>query len=263
MTLITEKCLRHLLSQQKLPNEFLLQSGDKLTPAAKDFLVDRKIPITQSKNSSKAKEISYGLTIPVGVSNRHVHLMKEHFLTLFGTDAQLTNHHPLSQPNQFAANETVTLVGPKGVIQNVRILGPFRKYTQIEISKTDGFTIGVHPPVRISGSIEGTPGVTMVGPVGSVTIEEGVIIAKNHIHMSPAEAKNFNVKDGDSLIVSSSNRSIIFHDVVVRVKDSYLLDFHIDYDEANAANLFSKDVVKVIGKNQKLFSIELGGVWDG
>jgi putative phosphotransacetylase len=260
MSLITEKGLRTLLAQKKLPQVFSLPEGDKLTPSAKDFLSDRKIPIVIGKLEASHP---IQLTIPVGVSNRHLHVTAEHFQMLFGANAALTELRSLSQPGQFAAKETVTIVGPKGVLQNIRILAPFRKETQIEISKTDGFTLGVHPPIRISGSLKGTPGITIVGPVGSVTIQSGLIVAQNHVHMSVDAARTFDVKSGDTLIVVSNKRSVIFSDVVVRIKDSYLLDFHIDTDEANAAGLMTGDKVRVIGKNRCLFSTTLGDEQDG
>lgn len=256
MTLITEKFLRRLLAEQKLPKEFLLQAEDKLTPSAKDFLVDRKISI-RSAVPLQSKEQPQ-IMLPVGVSNRHAHLTEKHFVELFGEAAKLTELRHLSQHEQFAARETVTIVGPSGVIGNVRILGPFRTDTQIEISKTDGFTLGVHPPVRLSGSIAGTPGITLVGPKGSVTIDEGLIVAKNHVHMSEEAAKKLDVNDGDSLILASLKRQVIFPEVIVRVKESYCLDFHIDQDEANSADLRTGDSVKVVGKNRCLFSPILG-----
>jgi putative phosphotransacetylase len=261
MALITEKYLRNLLAGQKLPKEFQLQVNDKLTPAAKDFLVDRKISIHFASQLQTEKQVQ--LTIPVGVSNRHAHLTEKHFHVLFGDASKLTELRPLTQPGQFAASETVTIVGPKGVIQNVRVLGPFRNKTQIEISKTDGFTLGIHPPIRLSGSIEGTPGITIVGPVGSVTIVEGLIVAKNHVHMSEEDAKTFAVKNGDSLILASDKRPMIFQEVIVRVKATYCLEFHIDQDEANAADLLTGNSVKVLGGNRCLFSPFLGVEPDG
>jgi putative phosphotransacetylase len=256
MAIITEKFLRRLHAEQKLPKEFLLQPEDKLTPSAKDFLLDRKIPIRTS--GLLPSEERPQLMIPVGVSNRHAHLTEKHFFELFGEAAKLTELRLLSQHGQFAARETVTIVGTSGVIMNVRILGPFREHTQIEISKTDGFTLGVHPPVRLSGSIAGTPGITLVGPKGSVTIEEGLIVARNHVHLSEEDAKKLDVKHGDSLILASLKRQLIFPAVMVRVKDSYCLDFHINQDEANAADLKTGDSVKVVGKNRCLFSPILG-----
>ncbi|MGJ7913017.1 phosphate propanoyltransferase [Neobacillus sp. LXY-1] len=256
MTLITEKTLRQLWTKQKLDKEFMIHEGDVLTPAARDFLTERNILVR--KNNLIKKEEVPEFMIPVGVSNRHAHLSETHFKKLFGEGALLKEWKTLSQPGQFAASETVTIVGPAGVIRNVRILGPFRNETQIEISRTDGFVLGVHPPVRLSGSIEGTPGITIVGPRGSVTIESGLIVAKNHVHMTGKDAEIHHVNHGDTLMLTSKNRAVIFQQVIVRVKDSYCLDFHIDQDEANAAGLATGDVVRVVGKNGRIFSPFLG-----
>lgn len=264
MALITEKSLRQLLAEQKLPTPFPIQVGDKLTPAARDFLLDRKIPIIEvSADVDISDHEEPELFIPVGVSNRHAHLCEQHFSLLFGETATLTEHRPLSQPGHFAAKETVTIVGPKGVIQHVRILGPFRKQTQIEISRTDGYTLGIHPPIRLSGDIIGTPGITIVGPAGSVTIHEGLIIAKNHVHMSEHDAERFGVNTGDSFTLFSAKRGLIFHDVIVRVNESSRLECHLDLDEANAAHLLNGDHLKVIGKNNRLFSCLIGDEQDG
>jgi len=185
--------------------------------------------------------------VPVGVSGRHVHLSKEDLATLFGEGYELTVKKELSQPGQFAAEEVVTLVGHKSVISNVRILGPLRSQTQVEISRTDGFTLGVRPPVRQSGDIAGSAGITIVGPVGAITIKEGVIIAQRHIHMSPEDAEKFGVSDKDTVSVRVDGaRALIFTNVLVRVRDDFRLDFHIDTDEANAAMLGNGDEVTVL-----------------
>jgi putative phosphotransacetylase len=256
MTVITETHLRAEMLKGTLSNPYFISRQHRLTPAARDFLRDRgiKIEVTGS-NSTKKIVQTKELRIPVGVSNRHVHLSHHDVEVLFGKGYELTPYRSLSQPGQFAAEETVTLVGPKGVLSRVRVLGPARELTQVEISRTDGFTLGIHPPVRLSGSIEGTPGITLVGKVGSITISQGVIVAKNHVHMSPHDAKEFNVKEGDRLVVQAiADRSVIFPEVVVRINERFALDFHIDTDEANAANLRTGDFVKVIGKNGELFS---------
>ncbi|MCH1624021.1 phosphate propanoyltransferase [Fredinandcohnia quinoae] len=261
MALITEKNLRQLFVQRKLPNPFILNSNEKMTPAARDFLNERKIAIIFAEKQKNPLTHSH-IQIPVGVSNRHVHLSNEHAAILFGANERLVEERPLSQPGQFASKQRVTLVGPNGVIENVRVLGPERERTQIEISRTDGFSLGIHPPVRLSGSIEGTPGITLVGTAGSVTVKEGLIIAKNHVHMSSKNSKNLNIKHGDSIVLLSKMRNIIFSDVIVRVKDSYQLDFHIDLDEANASGLSTNDHVVMIGKNGQLFSDCIGDVAD-
>lgn len=185
--------------------------------------------------------------IPVGVSNRHIHLSMEHLNALFGDGFQLTELKPLSQPGQFAANEVVTIKGPKGELRNVRILGPVRGDTQVEISKTDTYVLGVYAPVRMSGDIEGTPGLTVIGPKGEVTIDKGVIIAKRHIHFSPEDALQYGVVDKQKVKIKSlGERSLIFDEVIARVHPTFALDCHIDTDEANAAGITSGDRVELI-----------------
>mgnify|MGYP000929353331 FL=1 len=186
--------------------------------------------------------------VKVGISNRHVHLSKGDLEKLFGEGYQLTNIKDLSQPGQFAADETVTLVGPKGVLQRVRVLGPTRANTQVEISRTDAFALGVKPPVRDSGQHEGSAGqVTVVGPQGAITLSKGVILAKRHVHMTPADATRFGVKDKDVVkIRCGGDRGLIFDQVLVRVGESFALDCHLDTDEANAAMLNNGDEVEVL-----------------
>ncbi len=185
--------------------------------------------------------------IPAGISARHVHVTEEHLKLLFGPGHKLTPIKDLTQPGQFAADERVTLVGPKGVIQRVRILGPVRKATQVEISKTDCRALGVSAPVRESGSIEGTPGIVIVGPYGPVKIDQGVIVAKRHIHFTPEDAKEFGVKDGQIVMVKTEGeRPLIFDDVVARVREDFALDMHLDTDESNAAGLNQGDMVTIL-----------------
>ena len=176
----------------------------------------------------------------VETSARHIHLSAEHIEVLFGKGHQLTNKKDLSQPGQFACEEKVEIVGTKGSLK-VSVLGPARKDTQIELSFTDARALGLKDvPVRESGDIAGTPGIKLVGPCGEVTIDSGCIIAKRHIHMTPADAEAFNVKDKDvvKVAITSNGRSLIFDDVVVRVNDNFALAMHIDTDEANAAAAF-------------------------
>jgi putative phosphotransacetylase len=252
MALITETHLR-AQSVKGIPNPFPVASGDILTPAAADFLKSRGISVQRAASDPvvlRDNTISDELSVPVGVSNRHVHLSPDHVEALFGKDYKLNPLRELSQKGQFAARETVTLVGPKGIIPNVRILGPSRGASQVEVSRTDGFTLGVHPPVRLSGNLSGTPGITIVGDKGAIALQEGLIVAKNHIHMSPADAGKFQVENGDSIIVhTSGDRPVVFADVIVRVNAGFSLDLHIDTDEANAAQLQTGDMLRVIGKN--------------
>ena len=188
--------------------------------------------------------------IPVGVSGRHLHITREDLDVIFGKDYQLTEDKPLTQPGQYAAKERVTLVGPRGVIENVRILGPVRSRTQVEISFTDARRLGLNPPIRDSGDLDGTPGITIVGPAGSVTIPEGVIIAKRHIHMTPDDAEEYKVVDGEIVrVVCGDKRKLIFDEVLIRVSENYRLDFHIDFDEANAAGVKTGDLCYLLKKN--------------
>lgn len=179
-------------------------------------------------------------TFIVETSARHIHLSEQDLETLFGKGAKLTFKKDLSQPGQFACEERITLVGPKKSIPNVIILGPTRKSTQVELSFTDARTLGIIAPVKESGDIVGTPGCKLVGPAGEVDITEGVIIAKRHIHMTPADAEAFGVTDKQivSVAIESADRKTVYGDVVVRVHDNFALAMHIDTDEANAACAF-------------------------
>src|ERR1700747_2011257 len=174
----------------------------------------------------------------VEVSAHHAHLTQAHVEMLYGAGHQLTKHADLSQPGQFACNEQVTLVGPKGRIERVRVLGPVRKATQVEIAMTEQFKLGVHPPVRESGDIADTPGCILEGPEGSIQIDRGVILALRHVHMSPEDAFRYGVRDKSFVRVRiAGDRELIFGDVLVRVDPSFKLAMHIDTDEGNAANV--------------------------
>lgn len=188
---------------------------------------------------SQGKDRDYIMKkVPVGVSARHIHLSEEHIEILFGKGYQLKELKPLSQPGQFAAEETVAVIGPKGKFDKVRILGPARGKTQIEVSRTDSFALGLQPPVRESGNIEGTPGAKIVGPAGEVELTEGVIVAARHIHFHTEDAAKWGIQDKQMLRVRvNGERPLIFEDVIARVSDSYALDMHIDTDEANAAGV--------------------------
>jgi len=173
--------------------------------------------------------------IPIGVSARHVHLAQAEVEKLFGENYQLTPKFELSQPGQFAAEETVVIAGPKGSIERVRILGPARSLSQVEICWTDAMKIGAKPPLRVSGDIKGSSPVTLIGPKGSVVLNEGLIIAQAHIHMSPADSARFQVADGQSVQIKVEGiRPIILSNVMIRVSERYRLEMHIDTDEANA-----------------------------
>ncbi len=183
------------------------------------------------------------LSIPVAISARHVHLTQECVEALFGAGHTLTARNPLTQPGQFACEETVDLIGPKRSIERVRVLGPTRGKNQIEISRTDEFRLGLDAPVRASGDVANSPGITLVGSEGRrVDLHEGVICALRHIHMTPEDAVRFGVKDRDIVEVAldSTGRDLVFGDVLVRVKSSYKLEMHIDTDEGNAAGVTSE-----------------------
>lgn len=191
------------------------------------------------------------LKIPIETSARHIHVCEADFKKLFGDDAELHYVHELSQPGQYLCQERITVVGPKGKFENVAILGPFRKETQVELSMTDTRKIGVSGVIRQSGYTDGTPGCTLVGPNGSIELEKGIIVAKRHIHMTPLEASRARVRDNDEVFVitESYERGLIFADVVVRVSPTFKLAMHVDTDEANA---FASDVAPT-GAILKLF----------
>lgn len=174
----------------------------------------------------------------VETSARHVHVTEETLEALFGEGYKLTVKKELSQPGQYASNERVTVVGPKKELANVSILGPCRKFNQVELSATDARSIGIEAPIRESGDIKGSGKCTLVGPNGSVELEEGVIVAKRHIHMTEEDAKEYGVKNGDivSVLIENGNgRKTIYGDTVIRVSPSFRLAMHIDTDESNAA----------------------------
>ena len=188
-----------------------------------------------------------GYVVPIGVSARHIHLTQEHVEALLGPGYQLTKKKEL-MGGQFAANELVTIVGLKlRAIENVRILGPVRSKSQVEVSATDSIRLGVKAPIRESGNIAGSAPIAVVGPKGAIYLDEGCIIAKRHIHMSPKDALAAGVHDGDIVSVKADNeRGTVFNHVQIRVDDSFTLEMHIDTDEANAAKIVTGDTVRII-----------------
>lgn len=197
--------------------------------------------MNQKQNTGK------GYMVPVGVSARHVHLTQEHVELLFGEGYHLTKKKEL-MGGQFASNETVTIVGLKlRAIENVRILGPVRSKSQVEISATDAIKLGVKAPIRESGNVAGSAPIALVGPKGALYLKEGCIVAKRHIHMSPQDAMAAGVHDGDVVSVKAENeRGTIFNHVQIRVDGSFTLEMHIDTDEANAAQIATGDTVRII-----------------
>lgn len=179
-------------------------------------------------------------SIPVEISRRHVHLTRAALDTLYGKNYQLTKVRDISQPGEFASDEKVIIISPKmKVIEGVRIVGPVREYTQVELALTDAFLLGLDSlPTRLSGDITGSQPITLVGPKGSLTLVEGAIRAARHVHMTPQDAEKYKVKNGDRIRVETEGKNgVIFKDVVVRISDKSKLAFHIDTDEANAANI--------------------------
>jgi propanediol utilization protein len=195
--------------------------------------------------STEEKSDSY--EIPIGVSNRHVHLSQADLNSLFGEGYQLTKIKDLSQPGQYACKETVTICGPKGAIEKVRILGPVRSKTQVEVLTGDSFKLGTVSQARLSGDLCGTPGVTLIGPRGSVQAKEGLIVAQRHIHMTPKDAQHFGVHDGQIVCIQFEGpRGGIYSNVAVRANDASALECHIDTEEANAMSINSLSKIIII-----------------
>jgi putative phosphotransacetylase len=185
--------------------------------------------------------------LPIALSNRHVHLSQEHIEILFGGGYQLTILKELSQPGQFACEEKVDIVGPKGELRGVRVLGPDRRETQVEILLADRFETGINAPIRDSGDIKDTPGAKLIGPAGEVELKDGVIVAARHIHMHPEDALEFGVKDKDRVRVKvTGERGLVFENVLVRVRPDYSLEMHVDIEEGNAAGVKNGTLVELL-----------------
>lgn len=184
--------------------------------------------------------------VQVGVSNRHAHLSRTDMDTLFGPGSELHRKKAMKQPGQYAAEETVTIRGPKGSLSKVRVLGPLRRETQIEVSVADGFVLGIAPPLRQSGQLDGTPGITIIGPHGSVEREQGVIVAQRHIHMTPATAAQLGLRNGEEVDVEAGGeRGGIMRRVLIRAAEASATEMHIDIEEANALCLKNDDLVRI------------------
>lgn len=189
------------------------------------------------------------MPVPVGVSNRHVHFTREDFKAVFGADAEPVLYRQLRQPGFYACNEMVTLEGPKGAIRNVRMIGPYRPYTQVEVSVADSRVLGLEPPIRDSGKLENSPGIKMTGPKGTISTKNGVILSKRHIHFHPKDAGFFKITDGEHVRVrcgAGTDRETIFERVLCRVSEKFALELHLDVEEANAAGLKNGDAAYVV-----------------
>ncbi|MBQ7801305.1 MAG: phosphate propanoyltransferase [Oscillospiraceae bacterium] len=183
--------------------------------------------------------------VPIEASGRHVHITKEQALTLFGHG--LTPDRPLSQPGQYLSKERVTVLGPKGEFRNVAVLGPERKEAQVEISLTDGKALGIQPPVRLSGDVAGSPGCILEGTRGTVALDQGVIAAQRHIHLTPEDGKRFGVTDKQAVKLQTfTDRPAVFGDTVVRVSPEFRTAVHLDYDEANACGFRKGDLGRIL-----------------
>ena len=200
----------------------------------------------ESRNlESLAEAVLAKVFVPLEASGRHVHITKEQAVTLFGHG--LTPDRPLSQPGQYLCKERINVLGPKGEFKNVAVLGPERKEAQVEISLTDGKTLGIQPPVRLSGDVKNSPGCKLVGPNGAVTIQQGVIAAQRHIHLTPADGKRFGVQDKQVVKLQTfTDRPVVFEDVVVRISADFAAAAHLDYDEANACGFRKGDLGRIV-----------------
>lgn len=233
--------------------EFVIISSDDssivviVIPTDEERMIARNALKTMNYRASEIVLKQQNVPIPVEVSAHHVHLSKEHVEALFGKGHELTPIADLSQPGQFACKETVTLVGPKGNVERVRVLGPARNLTQVEISMTEQFQLGVQAPLRASGNIKNTPGIILKSDKETIEIKEGVICAFRHIHMTPEDAEQFGLKNHDMVRVKiNTEREMIFGDVLIRVHPTYKLAMHIDTDEANAANITNCTIGNII-----------------
>lgn len=201
---------------------------------------------------SRVRVADASCSIPVGISGRHVHLGRDDLEKLFGSGYSLTHVKDLKQPGQFAAKETVCIAGPKGSFAKVRVLGPLRAHSQIEISAGDAHALGVSPPLRLSGDLRGAAAICAIGPKGMATLEGSLIIARRHLHMTPGDAKRYGVMDGDTVSVrGAGEKRCLFYDTAVRVTEASSLEFHIDMDEANASGLQNDSCVQIVGRDSR------------
>ncbi|MGL6113784.1 phosphate propanoyltransferase [Cetobacterium sp. SF1] len=202
-----------------------------------EILLDKIMKVVEERKT---------LDIPVGISNRHIHLSQEDIEILFGKGYELNKLKDLSQEGQYAAKEVVTICGPKSAIEKVRILGPARKMTQVEVSQGDCMKLGIKGIVKMSGDLKDTPGITIIGPRGTVVLKEGVIISQRHIHMNPVDGEKFNVVDGEIVAIEVDGpRGGIFNNVVIRVDKSFSLECHLDIEEANGMGINSNLKIKI------------------
>jgi putative phosphotransacetylase len=216
-----------------------------------DMIVDEVVKsITGTAQDNASSSVEHYPKIPLGISNRHIHLREDAFKVLFGADAQPRVYRQLYQPGEFALAQTCIIVGPKmRPIHDVRILGPFRKYNQVEISFTDSVALGINPPVRDSGDLHGAAAITIVGPAGSLVLKEGAIIANRHLHATAKDAAALGIAQGDLVKIKLPGvKSTTYENVLVRTNDSWKLQLHLDTDDANAAHVVCNQDALLIGK---------------
>ena len=210
--------------------------------------MDEKI-VKEMVEDIKLRQERSERSVPIGISNRHAHFTKQEFKTLFGADAEATLHKNVKQPGQYACKELFTIEGPKGAIKDVRMIGPYRSYNQVEVSAADARRLGVEPPIRDSGKLANTPGIKVIGPKGTVTLKSGLIMSKRHIHFHTREAETFKVKDGQEVRVlcgRGTEREAIYERVLCRVSDRFALELHLDVEEANAAGMKNGDPAFIV-----------------
>ncbi len=236
---------------RKTPSGRHRPAYDALTAAWRGAAAGRApSPLPGAPARAPAERGAGGRSVTVGVSNRHIHIAQEHVARLFGSGASLVPDRPITQPAQFAARERVRVVGPKGAIDGVRIVGPVRGATQVELSASDCRALGVDAPVRHSGHTAGSAAVRLEGPAGAVDLTEGAIVAARHLHVSPADAARFGVTDGDhvTIVLGAGQRRTTLHDVLVRSGKAHATEIHVDIDEASALGLKTGDRATLVGR---------------
>jgi acetate kinase len=229
--------------------KILVVAADEERMIARETLHALHIVKVKEANVSDLKR-----QIPIYTTGHHVHLSEKDFTALFGAGKALTKKQQLRQPQSFIAAETLSLIGPRGTIENVAIVGPLRRETQVEISRTEEFKLGIDAPVRLSGDLEGSASLTLEGTAGQIKLEGGVICAQRHIHMSTEDALSYGLRDHDVVrVIVESVRNVIFGDVFVRVSPNYTLELHLDTDEANSAEVAEGSTAGIAGIQSRAF----------
>lgn len=259
MKALTEMDLR-AATKSGVMKRYAISKGTIVTPAARSFATEKGIQLVvegAETEGGRLPRVTCGgsvkdgheyVEVRIGVSNRHVHLSQDDLERLFGKGHSLTKKRDLGQPGQFAAEECVLIAGPRGALERVRVLGPVRKQSQVEVSIGDCFLLGIEPVVRESGELKDSPGGVIVGPEGAVVLAEGFIVAQRHVHMHASDAERLGLRDGQAISVEIGDgpRRLLFNDVVLRVREDFVLEFHVDIDEANAARVTNGDKARLV-----------------